>query len=68
MGKKNFAKPLSDAIREAIQASGVSLNQLAKDCDATGGQLSRFVRGERSITLPLAERLLARLGYTVCKS
>jgi transcriptional regulator with XRE-family HTH domain len=55
-------KTFSEMICQAIRASGESLNAIA---DATGvhhGQLSRFTRGERNITLDTAERICRHVG------
>jgi transcriptional regulator with XRE-family HTH domain len=65
-------KPLEGAdlighIRRAVQLqlSGLSLNELAKRCGVSAPQLSRFVRGERSLTLDSADRLFRFLGLKV---
>ena len=49
-------------LRRAIAASGSSLNQLEKAAKVHRAQLSRFVRGERSLTLAAAARVCAHLG------
>jgi hypothetical protein len=52
------AKPsLADCIREAIRASGMSLNQLGRMAQSDSGRLSRFMRGERDLTLEAAGRI-----------
>lgn len=50
------------ALKEAIEADGRSLNQLAKASGIDAGRLSRFVRGERDINLDAAGRLCDVLG------
>lgn len=49
-------------IREETQKPDVSLVKLAALADITHGQLSRFLRGERSLTLGTASRLCEVLG------
>jgi transcriptional regulator with XRE-family HTH domain len=49
-------------LRKAIQADGRSLNELEKAAGLAGGQLSRFVRGERDINFEAAGRLCDVLG------
>jgi transcriptional regulator with XRE-family HTH domain len=49
-------------LREAIQHSGYTLNQLAKRCGLDSGRLSRFVRGERDLNLDAACRVCHVLG------
>jgi hypothetical protein len=44
-------------LREAVQASGRSLTQLGKACKVDPGQLSRFMRGERLLSLPAAAKV-----------
>jgi DNA-binding phage protein len=55
----------SDVVRQAIEASGLSLAELARQAGINHGQLSRFMRGERSLTLatldPLAKILRLRM-------
>jgi transcriptional regulator with XRE-family HTH domain len=53
---------LADQLRRAIGDCGMSLNQLAKATGVNKGQLSRFMRSERSLTLPAAAKLCAHLG------
>src|SRR5262245_31532013 len=49
-------------IREAIRNSGRSLNELAKQCGVSQPQLSRFLLGQRTLTLPAAARVCEALG------
>ena len=51
---------LSDQIRAAIARSG-SLYELAEATGVDRGILSRFARGERTITLATADRLVDAL-------
>jgi transcriptional regulator with XRE-family HTH domain len=53
---------LVEQLREAIRGYGKSLNQLSKDSGVATPQLSRFMRGERTLTLPMAEKLCDVLG------
>ena len=43
--------------RVAIEQSGMSLKEIARKSDVDDSQLSRFLRGERTFTLPTAERI-----------
>src|SRR5438067_11489904 len=49
-------------LRDAIQADGRSLNQLAKDSGLDAGRLSRFLRGERDINFEASARRCDVLG------
>jgi transcriptional regulator with XRE-family HTH domain len=54
-----------EQIRIAVRDSGISLNQLSKDCGIGRDRLSRFVRGERGIGLDALDRLCATLGLRI---
>jgi len=56
---------LTSVLRDAIQASGISLAELSRQTGISTPQLSRFVRGERTLTLPLVEKLMAYFGLKV---
>ncbi|MEX2216176.1 MAG: helix-turn-helix transcriptional regulator [Phycisphaeraceae bacterium] len=56
---------LLDAIRDSIKASGKSLNRIAIESGITAGQLSRMMRGERGLTIDVAEQLADFLGLEV---
>ncbi len=57
MGKKGEAPTLTDQLREAIQQSGQSLNQLGKQCGVDSARLSRFLRGERGLSLEAVDAI-----------
>jgi hypothetical protein len=52
----------AEQIRSAIRASGLSLHKLGDLCDVATPQLSRFVLGERTLTLPAVARVCHALG------
>ncbi len=60
-GKKREACDLVDQIREAIRDSGQSLYQISQASGIAASQLSRFMRGERTLTLPAAARVCQSL-------
>lgn len=53
---------LADELRQAVRGCGLSLNQLAEATGVHKAQLSRFLRAERTLTLPAAARLCRYLG------
>ena len=53
---------LSDRLRRAINESGLSVNELAKQTVVQRMSIHRFLRGERSIRLDNAERLAEFFG------
>lgn len=62
MSEKKRGSPLIGQLKKAIENSGQSLNQLSKVSDVGRDRLSRFMRGERGLTLDAAERLCLALG------
>jgi len=57
---------LSDQVRKAIDASGKSRYRIAKDLRVSEATLSRFMSGERGLTLTVLDRLADYLGLTLC--
>jgi transcriptional regulator with XRE-family HTH domain len=53
-------------LRQAIQASGQSLKQLGRTARIDGSRLSRFLRGERDLSLEAVERLCEVLRLEFC--
>jgi plasmid maintenance system antidote protein VapI len=68
MGKRDEALPLVDDLQQAIAESGLSLNRLGKQAGVSQAQLSRFVRGERTLTLPVAAKLCIFMGLRLAKA
>jgi plasmid maintenance system antidote protein VapI len=58
--------PVSDllrrTIREAVAAGRVSLKGLERETGVTRASIMRFVRGEQSLRLDVADRLAAFFG------
>src|SRR5262245_16469785 len=54
--------PIVAQLRQAIRGSGLSLNELGRRTGVTEGQLSRFLRGDRTLTLPAAAKVCLYLG------
>lgn len=57
--------PVVLQLRAEIVASGISFNELGRMAGIDGGRISRFVRGERTITLDAAARLCQALGLVL---
>src|SRR5262249_17453950 len=53
---------LVEQLRAAIRNSGESLNQLGQRAGIGRDRLSRFMRGERDLTLEAAEKIATALG------
>jgi plasmid maintenance system antidote protein VapI len=57
--------PLIEVLKSKIRDCGLSLNELARRTGVSDPQLSRFLRGERTISLPAAEKLMVYFGMRV---
>ncbi|MGE5610354.1 MAG: helix-turn-helix transcriptional regulator [Bacillota bacterium] len=66
MGAKQPKLPtVSDALRAAIIDSTMSHNRLAQESGVERLSISRFVKGERSMRLDMADRLAAYFGLVL---
>jgi len=54
--------PLSDLLREAIRDSGLTAYAVAKRSGVAIQMITRWLAGERDITLTTADRIAAGLG------
>ncbi len=61
MSKKKTDWPT--LLRNAISDSGMTLAAIAEKADVDHSQLSRFMRNERTITFPTAEKICIFLGF-----
>ena len=53
---------MTETIQQAIREAGVSLNEVARRADVDAGAVSRFMRNDRTMTLPQIEKLCRLLG------
>jgi plasmid maintenance system antidote protein VapI len=58
--------PISGLLRRRIVESGLSLARLARATGVERMSISRFVRGEQSLRLDMADRLAVFLGLELC--
>jgi transcriptional regulator with XRE-family HTH domain len=56
----------SEQLRQAIRASGLTGYQLSKQTGISEAQISRFLRGQRNLTIASAEKLGAAVGLSLC--
>jgi plasmid maintenance system antidote protein VapI len=57
--------PLTDGLRRAIVGSGLSFKRLEKETGVLRQSLMKFVRGEQSLRLDIADRLAAYFGLVL---
>ena len=60
--QRKTQSPLTDGIRQAILASEKPLLQIANKTGVQRASLSRFVSGQRSLRLDMADKLAAYFG------
>lgn len=53
------------AVRAAIQASGITYSQLAKEANVDPSQVGKFMSGKRGLTTETVGRILDTLGCTL---
>ena len=56
---------LLDAIRSAVESSGKTRYQIAKESGISAGQLSRLINRQRGMTLETLERLATYMGLEI---
>jgi transcriptional regulator with XRE-family HTH domain len=61
------ASDLIDVLKQAIRECGLSLAEIARRSGVDHPRLSRFMRDERTLTLPAAARVCAVVGVRVVK-
>jgi plasmid maintenance system antidote protein VapI len=59
MNASHPQSPISDLLRTTIAESGISYNALQRETGVTRASIMRFVRGDQSIRLDMADRLAA---------
>ncbi len=61
-------KNWENRFRERIEKSGLSLCEIARQTGVSSAQLSRFMRGERGLRIPTAEKLADCLGLALVET
>lgn len=56
--------PMTDALREAIEKSGLTPYAISQASGVSQAILSRWLTGKRGITLDTADKIAAALGLT----
>ena len=62
MDHRKSTSTLTAVLRDAIVESGVSYKALSRDTGVARASIMRFVRGDQSIRLDVADRLAAFFG------
>jgi plasmid maintenance system antidote protein VapI len=61
-------KPLTGPLRKAISASGLSFQALESETGVLRQSLMKFVRGQQSLRLDMADKLAAYFGLALRRS
>jgi plasmid maintenance system antidote protein VapI len=67
MNASESNSPISDLLRRTISESGISYNALQRETGVTRASIMRFVRGDQSIRLDMADRLATYFGLQLCE-
>jgi transcriptional regulator with XRE-family HTH domain len=67
MSKQRQEGPLTEGLRAAIEASGLTRYRIAKETGVPETSLMRFMRGETSLRLDKADALAKYLGLELVK-
>ena len=67
MNTSQSKAPISDLLRQTIVESGVSYNALQNETGVTRASIMRFVRGDQSLRLDMADRLAAYFDLELAK-
>jgi plasmid maintenance system antidote protein VapI len=62
MNKQKPKATMTDVLRQTIAESGIPLLRLSNDADVARASLIRFLRGETSLRLDVADKLAAYFG------
>jgi len=60
--------PLIGVLKETIRDCGIQVADIARQTGVTHAQISRFLHGQRTLTLPAAEKLVKFFDLTLTKA
>lgn len=67
MAKSKPSLTVSEAIRAAVQASELSMRQIAEQSGVDHAVISRFMSGDRDLRLASADKLVTALGISILR-
>src|SRR4051812_16737943 len=56
-----------DQLRRLLSESGYSANEIGRRTGGSPSQVSRYLRGERTLSMPVIEKLCAGLGFQLVR-
>jgi hypothetical protein len=66
MPKKEKSRSLSDELREAVERSGLSRYSIWQQTGIDQGTLSKFMVGDRGLSIESIDKLAELLGLHIC--
>ena len=60
-------QPITDALKNAIETSGMSIKALSRETGVARQSMMHFMRGTRTLRLDIADKLAEYFGLTVTK-
>ena len=67
MKKKQNSQAITEALKQSIANTNVSLREIERKTGVKHQSIMKFIRGEQSLRLDLADRLAAYFGLKVVK-
>ncbi len=58
-------QPITDALRQAIETSGLSIKALERETGVSRQSMMHFMRGTRTLRLDIADKLATYFGVTI---
>jgi plasmid maintenance system antidote protein VapI len=58
-------QPITDALRQAIETSGLSIKALERETGVSRQSMMHFMRGTRTLRLDIADKLATYFGITI---
>ncbi|MBM3996754.1 MAG: helix-turn-helix domain-containing protein [Planctomycetes bacterium] len=65
MSKSKQASPITDLLRQTIIESGMTMKAIERETGVQRLSIVRFIRGEQSIRLDVADKLAAYFGLAL---
>lgn len=62
MDKKKILEIVAGNLKKLLNKSNISPSELTKKCDVSAGSLSKIIKGQMSITIPMAMEIATGLG------
>lgn len=65
MGQRRPSEPITHALKQTIAESGMSFKAIERETGVKRQSLMKFMRGEQSLRLDMADKLVAHFGIKI---